>query len=184
MVDFQALQKINPDIIAWLSLPGTAISYPVIQGKDNEEYLRTLVTGEPNDAGSIFLESKNSRDFSDTHSIIYGHNMQDGSMFAGLLQYKQQQFYNSHPVALLLTPEKNYEIEIFAGRTAEVTEDAWKLDLTEENFDEWLTNATVSSCFTGRSLPCADDRIVTLSTCSNAAGDARFVLHGILRENP
>ena len=109
-VDFASLQEINPDIVGWIYIERTEINYPVVQGNDNQYYLKHLFSGEWNGSGCIFLDSRNRADFSDRHSIIYGHHMKNGSMFSGLTEYKKQEFYDSHSVALLLTPDKNYEI--------------------------------------------------------------------------
>ena len=105
-VDFQKLLEINPDTIAWIRFPDepSQINYPVVQGNDNQYYLKHLFSGEWNGSGCIFLDSRNRADFSDRHSIIYGHHMKNGSMFSGLTEYKKQEFYDSHSVVLLLTP--------------------------------------------------------------------------------
>lgn len=86
-VDFNKLEEINPDVIAWIEIPGLEISYPVVQGRDNDYYLHHLITGENHKSGSIFMDFHNQEDLSDRNSIIYGHNMKDGSMFGTLDQY-------------------------------------------------------------------------------------------------
>ena len=80
-VDFNKLEEINPDVIAWIEIPGLEISYPVVQGRDNDYYLHHLITGENHKSGSIFMDFQNQEDLSDRNTIIYGHNMKDGSMF-------------------------------------------------------------------------------------------------------
>ena len=114
-VDFAALKEINPDIVAWVYIEGTEINYPVVQGTDNQYYLKHLFNGKWNSSGCIFLDRRNEPDFSDRHSIIYGHHMKNGTMFSGLTQYKKQEFYQAHPTILLITPEQNIRVEIFAG---------------------------------------------------------------------
>lgn len=181
-VDFVSLQEINPDIAGWIYIEGTEINYPVVQGEDNQYYLKHLFSGEWNSSGCIFLDSRNSADLSDRHSILYGHHMKNGSMFSGLTEYKEQEFYDSHPVALLLTPDKNYEIEIFAGYVASIQDEAWELSFpSDSDFTEWLEKAEERSCFTSGIAPAATDRILTLSTCSYEFDNARFVLLGILK---
>lgn len=86
-VDFNKLEEINPDVIAWIEIPGLEISYPVVQGRDNDYYLHHLITGENHKSGSIFMDFHNQEDLSDRNTIIYGHNMKDGSMFGTLDQY-------------------------------------------------------------------------------------------------
>ena len=180
-VDFEALQVINPDIVAWLYIEGTEINYPVVQGADNEYYLKHLFDGTYNSSGCLFLDSRNTNDFTDAHSIIYGHHMKNGKMFAVLDGYKNQLFYDEHPVALLLTPDGNFTLEFFAGYVANVEEDAWQLGFTLQGFADWLATSAERSCFESSITPAVTDKVVTLSTCSYEFNNARFVLVGILK---
>lgn len=179
-IDFVALQVINPDIVAWLYIEGTEINYPVVQGADNEYYLQHLFDGTYNRSGCLFLDSRNTNDFSDTHSIIYGHHMKNGKMFAVLDGYKKQEFYDEHPVALLLTPNDNFKLQFFAGYVANVQEDAWQLGFTLQGFEDWLAASVEKSCFESSVVPAVTDKIVTLSTCSYEFHNARFVLLGVI----
>lgn len=95
-VDFETLKKINPEIIAWIRIPDTRIDYPVVQGMDNEYYLKHTFKKTEHVAGSIFLDKDNNPDFSNRKSILYGHNMKDGSMFQGLHKYENEQYRNAH----------------------------------------------------------------------------------------
>ena len=106
-VDFAALREINPDIVAWIYIEGTKINYPIVQGEENSYYLKHLFSGEWNGSGCIFLDFRNDASFADRHSIIYGHHMKNGTMFTDLDKYKKQEFFDEHPVALLITPDKN-----------------------------------------------------------------------------
>lgn len=181
-VDFASLQEINPDIVGWIYVEGTDISYPVVQHQDNQYYLNHLFSGELNSAGCIFLDCRNAPDFSDKNSILYGHHMKNGTMFSGLSEYKKQEYYDGYPTALLMTPEKNFEIEIFAGYVASVQDKAWEVAFhADRDFSEWLKNAEERSCFTSGITPAVTDRILTLSTCSYEFDDARFVLLGIIQ---
>lgn len=181
VVDFTSLKETNPDIVGWIYIEGTDINYPVVQGSDNQYYLKHLFDGEWNSSGCIFLDSRNRADFSDQHSIIYGHHMKNGTMFSALDHYKKQEFYEAHPMALLMTPEANFEIEIFAGYVASVKEEAWKVSfLSDLEFADWLTGARERSCFDSNIEPAVTDRILTLSTCSYEFDNARFVLLGRL----
>lgn len=182
-VDFESLQKINPDVVGWIYIEGTKINYPVVQGTDNEYYLKHLFNGEWNGSGCIFLDAGNSSDFSDRNSILHGHHMKDGSMFRGLAEYKNQEYYDEHQVVLFLTPEKNYEVQLFSGYVASTDADAWTIHFSSDSeVEEWLQGVKKRSCFTSRVTPAATDRILTLSTCSYEFSDARFVLHGVIRE--
>ena len=182
-VDFNALSEINPDIVAWIYIEGTEINYPVVQGADNQYYLKHLFNGKWNSSGCIFLDSRNTPDFSDRHSIIYGHHMKNGTMFSGLTEYKKQEFYDAHPTVLLLTPEKNIRIEIFAGYVAGVSDKAWEIALgSDEEFGDWLEAAEERSCFESEIAPAVTNRVITLSTCSYEFDNARFVLVGRITE--
>lgn len=178
-VDFSALSEVNPDIVAWIYIEDTEINYPVVQGKDNQHYLKHLFSGEWNSSGCIFLDSRNSPDFSDRHSIIYGHHMKNGTMFSGLTEYKKQEFYDAHPTILLMTPNQNFTIEVFAGYVANVKDDVWRISFSSDmEFEEWIQNAKEHSCFESGIVPAVTDRIITLSTCSYEFDNARFVLMG------
>ena len=112
---------------------------------------------------------------------IYGHHMKNGTMFTGIDKYKKQEFFDEHPVALLITPDKNYKVEFFAGYVAAPQDDAWVVGFTAAEFEIWLRNAVNRSCFAGEITPDISDRILTLSTCSYEFDDARFVLAEVLR---
>lgn len=183
-VDFAALQAINPDIVGWILIEGTDINYPVVQGADNQYYLRHLFTGEYNASGCIFLDSRNTPGFSDQHSIFYGHHMDNGTMFNGLMNYKEQAFYDAHPHALLLTPDRDYSIDFFAGYVANVKANAWQVNFGLEEFAVWLREAKGKSLFQSEIEPIAESKVLTLSTCSYEFDNARFVLHGVMVDLP
>lgn len=181
-VDFPALLAENPDTVAWLYSPETPIHYPVVRGADNETYLHRLFDGTPGHSGTIFLESQNARDFSDPHSILYGHHMRDGSMFKSLKGYQEQSYYEAHPWLLLVTPAGRAKVELFSGYVARTDSDAWQLDfanLTQQQ--RWLEEQRERSAFESAVEPHAGERILTLSTCSYEFKNARFVVHGVLR---
>lgn len=180
-VDFFSLQEINPDVVGWLYCPDTPINYPIVQGQDNEYYLHRLFDRTPNQAGSLFLDCRNALDFSDSHTIVYGHHRKDGIMFSSLVEYEDPAYYQAHPELFLLTPTGNYTITLFAGYVAAADENAWQLDFpSEAEYLAWLQAAQARSCFQGPVAPAEEDRIITLSTCSYAFAQARFVLLGIL----
>lgn len=182
-VDFVALSEINPDIVGWIYIEDTEISYPVVQGSDNQYYLKHLFSGEYNSSGCIFLDSRVSADFSDRHSILYGHHMKNGTMFSGLDKYKVQEYYDAHSLALLMTPGGNYEVEFFAGYVASVEDVAWDVGFgSDAEFEAWLESARERSWFESDVSVAVTDRILTLSTCSYEFDNARFVLLGVLQK--
>lgn len=181
-VDFDELAGINSGVVGWIYLEDSQINYPVAQAEDNSYYLKHLFDGSSNSSGCIFLDYRNSADFSDRHSILYGHHMKNGTMFAGLVAYKSQDYYDAHPSLMLLTPEQNYTVELFAGYVASSSDDAWETQFaSDEEFQAWLNRAAARSCFTSGVTPEVTDRILTLSTCTYEFDNARFVLLGILR---
>ena len=96
-IDFAGLKAVNPDVIAWIQILALDISYPVVQGKDNAYYLHHLFSGESNINGSIFVDCHNQPDFTDQNTIVYGHNMKNGSMFGTLDKYQDQTLFEQHP---------------------------------------------------------------------------------------
>lgn len=182
VVDFAALQEINPDVVAWIYIEGTNINYPVVQGSDNSYYLNHLLDGTYNGAGCIFMDYRNERNLTDRNTILYGHHMQNGSMFNQITKYKSQEFYDRHPTCLIMTPDGNYKIEFVAGYVIDMNSDAWKMKFeSDEEFSLWLDNAVSRSTFTSTVEPIAQDRVVTFSTCTYEYDDARYVLVGVLK---
>lgn len=182
-VDFVSLQTINAEIIGWLYCEGTSISYPVVQGDDNSYYLNHLFDRTRNSSGSVFLDSRNWPDLSDRNSILYGHNMKNGSMFASLTGYKDQAFYEEHPRFLLMTPGKNYTIDVFSSTVVSEEDGFWKVEFQDDaEFDAWLQSVISRSKINTGTRPGPDDRVVTFSTCSYEYEGARFIVTGILRE--
>lgn len=181
VVDFQSLQRINPDVVAWIYIPGTHVNYPVVQGSDNDYYLNHLFNGNSNSAGAIFMDYRNQSDFSDSHTIIYGHQMNNKTMFNDLRKFDDQSFYDSHTVGYLLTPNQTYLLQFFSGYVSSVDTNAWQLNFNEQNtFSSWLSHLQSRSAFTSQVQLREEDRVITLSTCSSAFENARFVLHARL----
>ena len=180
-IDFLSLEKINPDVVAWLVAEGTALDYPVVQGKDNDYYLGHLFTGKPNKMGSIFMDYRNSGDFSDKNTIIYGHNMKNGSMFSTITKYKNQDYYNLHPTMLLHTPSGDFKIELFAGIILDGNNGAVQTNFKDDHdFQNYIDSLKKVSSFKSNTGVNADDRIITLCTCSYEFKNARYALFGKL----
>ena len=181
-VDFSQLSEINSDIVGWIYIEGTNINYPVVQGSDNNYYLKRLFDGTYNSSGCIFLDYRCTSNFTDQHSIIYGHHMKDKSMFSGLMNYKDQAFYDEHSVALLVTPTAYYKIQFFSGYVSDTWSDAWDLSFSEYEYLSWLNDIQRKSCFETDYIPTTEDKIITLSTCTYEFDTAKFVLHGYISE--
>ena len=178
-VDFAALQKKNPDIIGWLYCEGTVINYPVVQGKDNSYYLKHMYDGAKNSSGTLFIDYRNAKGFLDENTVIYGHHMRNGSMFASLVNYRSQAYYDKHPVLYLLTPETNYRIELFSGYICASTASAFQRQIqAESDFSAYLLNSLKKSNFKSSVSVSPADRILTLSTCTYEYENARYVVQG------
>lgn len=179
-IDFDALKQVNTDITGWILFDNNGISYPILQGKDNEEYLYTLADKTENKAGSIFLDASCAPDLSDSHTIIYGHNMKNLSMFGKLKNYRiKENYYEENRYFTIYTPENILRYEIFAwyevGEDDSVYQVGFAADEEFGRFVEQMIERRYQD--TGVSAE-KKDKIVTLSTCS-AAG-RRFVVHGKL----
>ena len=179
--DLAALQEVNQDVVGWIRIPGTKINYPLMQGEDNEYYLNRTWQGNRNSVGSIFLECRNNADLMDYNTIIYGHNMSDGSMFAALRKYNQA-FWEKHPYIYILTGAGVYRYEIFAAYKAGLEDPTYGLSFhqskTRANF---INHALEQSTIETDILPEKMDRILTLSTCSGGGYSSRWVVQARLR---
>lgn len=119
----------NPDVVGWIYVEAlNHISYPIVQGKDNETYLHQTYEGNYNFAGTLFIDYENSSDFNDCNTLVYGHNMKNGSMFGHLKKFAEDQnVYNKSKYFWILTPDKNYRYEIISAYTTGVDSDTYTL---------------------------------------------------------
>ena len=184
-VDFEALRENGPDIIGWLSLPDTVINYPVTQTDNNEYYLNHLYDGTYNKVGCLFADYENRADFSDRNTIVYGHNMRDGSMFALLNRYDEQSYFDTHRQMYLVTPKGGYVMEIFAAFAAKPEESGsetspWQLSWKDDGaYTTWLTAMKERSAVESDVTVTCSDKVLTLSTCT-PGGTGRFLVMGKL----
>ena len=185
MVDFTKLQQENPDCIAWIRFDHLDISYPVMKGTDNDYYLHHTFDGQELKAGSIFMDCQNTADFSDMNTIIYGHNMRDGSMFALLNRYDEQSYFDTHRQMYLVTPKGGYVMEIFTAFAAKPEESGsktspWQLSWKDDGaYTTWLTAMKERSAVESDVTVTCSDKVLTLSTCT-PGGTGRFLVMGKL----
>ncbi|MGI6069105.1 MAG: class B sortase [Blautia sp.] len=179
-VDFEELRKINPDVVGWIYIEGIDISYPVVQGSDNEEYLHHTYEGTYNFAGSIFLEHTNKSDFSDCNTIVYGHNMKNGSMFGTLKYFTEKDAYAKSPYIWILTPDGNYRYEIFAAYVTPVNSDTYTLFKGPgKEFQSYMKEMKGNSEIQTRDMEMdVKDKVITLSTCTGNSS-TRYVVQGV-----
>ena len=180
-VDFMALQGINDDIVGWLKVGALDISYPVTQASDNDYYLHLTFELVQNAAGCIFVDYQNRPDFQDDNTIIYGHNMKDGSMFGTLKNFVQDGVYESDPYFWIYTPERIYKYEIFNCSTVGAVSNTYTLEFgSRKEFQNYLDKALMQSQVDSSKVKVkSSDKIVTLSTCTGDE-ETRFVVQGKL----
>ena len=175
------LQAVNPDVIGWLEIPGTTISYPLMQGEDNHHYLEYNWKNEPSISGSVFMESTNNPDFSDYHTIIYGHRMLDDSMFGVLRRYSENQFWKDHQNVYIVTENDLRQYKVFAAHEPDIESIVYRLNIEEKGMEQdfidfCLEKSTVDTGI----IPDPGDKILTLSTYPEFGDWTRWVVHAVL----
>lgn len=173
VVDFQKLISINEDVVGWISIPELDLGYPIMKGEDNEYYLHHAYNREANFAGSIFMDYRNMEDFQDQNTILYGHNMLNGSMF-GSLKYLD---VNARPKVIIYTPETILEYEVVDSRIIGVSEAKYyQTGFQEEGFLSVLQEICPEiSKIEG-------EKILTLSTCNGNPAQRRIVCCRLARK--
>lgn len=179
-INFAELNKINEDIIGWLRIRALDVSYPIAQSEDNDYYLHRTFKREDNFAGCIFLNCGNSRFFTDQNSIVYGHNMKNGSMFGTLKKFQEQEVYDECSYFWIFTPEFIYQYRIFSCSVVSKIGDPYRTRFLTDDFREFIETCQENSMVDNHGMVVTtNDRIVTLSTCT---GDdsTRFIVQGKL----
>jgi len=170
-----------PSIVAWIHLDGTDIDFPIVQGVDNDFYLYHTPDGREAPYGSIFMDFRNSPDFSDQNTFIYGHHMITGGRFTTLMQYQYQWFYEMNPTVSIYTPYANYALHIFAVYILDNNVESPYLHFfSTEYFYKEMDQIIARSLITSAVRPTFDDRIVYLVTCPHTRPQDRLLVVGIL----
>lgn len=179
LIDWEKLLSENQDCVGWIRMNPT-VNYPIVQGTSNQEYLHKGFNGKYNINGTIFMHYQNKKDWSDKNTILYGHNMINGSMFGSNDKYKDVQYAKNHPYFYIYTPQGCYTYKIFDTIIAADATYPYELNLTtEEAFSEYLKQMNHMKLY-GLDVPISPkDRIVTLSTCTSH-GRKRFIIQGVL----
>jgi sortase B len=188
-IDFDKLIAKNSDIVAWIKVDGTNIDYPVLRAPEDDEeyYLHRDYEKNYLYAGSIYMESYNQGDFSDRDTILYGHNMADGSMFASLHKFEDTTFFNKHKTFSIYTPDsiKTYKIYSAYEYDDRHINNSFNHFLEDDVFQEYInyslnpTSALLSNVRKGSKVT-IDDKLVTLSTCTNNRPNNRYLVQGVL----
>lgn len=187
-VKFEELQAVNPDIYAWITVPGTVIDYPILQhASDNTYYLMHNIDGSYGYPGCVYTENMNSKDFTDNNTVIYGHNMKNGSMFAQLHKFEDPDFFNENREVLIYLPDEVLHYTIFAAHIYDDRHLLYSFDFTDpEVYQKYL-----DSIFSTRDMSAnidkdvtvtADDQIITLVTCIGSQPNNRLLVQAVLTD--
>ena len=179
-VQVRQLSNEHSDSVAWLYIPDTNIDYPIMQSEDNDYYAHRATDGSYLYAGSLFMDYRNSSDFTDFNSVIYGHNMGNGTMFADIPHYENEEYFMNHSYGWLTTEDEVWLIDFFAvARTADTS----GLYLADPSFEEWDTQLRNSASIYKEIGISANDNLIMLSTCTSAEGNSRTILVGKIIDN-
>ena len=182
-VDWKKLMAKYDNIKAWIYSKDTVINYPIVQGEDNSYYLSHMVNGDVNGSGSLFLDCNCEKPFEQFVSVVYGHRMKDGSMFHSLIEYRDHVYYEKHPKMLLVTPDKMYDIIVFAAVTIPSDDELYAMDqrgdAEKQAYIDRIMEKTELHTNIGVST---QDKLIMMSTCTYEFEDARLVVFGKLVE--
>ena len=173
---FAELRALNPDVCGWLTLDGTRIDYPVVQGADNMIYVNTDVYGDFSLSGAIFLDARCAADFTAPYSIVYGHHIEDGGMFGDIVQFAGADYFAAHTTGTLVTDDTAYTIALFAC----VQTDAYDPVLYDPAQDPATRLSYIQAHAVQYRAP-GSGPVVAFSTCAEAATNGRVLLFGQLR---
>jgi sortase B len=176
-VDLAGLKAKYPDVKGYIYAANTGISYAIVKGSDNSFYLDHGIDGSKNNNGAIFIETLCDENFGSQNTIIYGHHMKSGRMFAPLEKYKSQSYYDAHPYMYIYTESQNYRIDLFAGCVVEGDADIYATSVSADILANYVAKSTFKS-----KIGTPTGKIVTLSTCDYTSGysDPRYVVLGQL----
>jgi sortase B len=178
---YNELIKQNEDIVGWIKIDDTKIDYPVLQADDNDFYLNYGANKEKNVAGSIFMDYRNEAGELSRNTVIYGHDMKNGTMFAGLLAYESRWNFENKAIIEFDTVYSDEKWIIFSAYTTDSAFNYIKTDFnSQEEYAAFLNTISAKSLHVSGVELTAEDRILTLSTCSSAFDNARFVVHAKL----
>lgn len=184
-VDFDKYKAINDEIYAWISIPNANVNYPILQSKTEKSYYLTHnVNRQKSSYGAIYTQNFNSMDFSDYNTIIYGHNMKNGTMFGSLKRFRDRTFFDANQYIEIYMPGRILKYRIFAAYTFDDRHILMSFNFSDETerqlyLDTIYGFKSVSNHFRDDVTVTTDDRIITLSTCTKA-DDERFLVQGVL----
>ncbi len=182
--EIQSLYNENNDLVGWIQIDGTKIDYPVMYTKDQDYYLRRDFYKKSSTAGTLYVDKHNTMNPRDINIIIHGHNMSNGTMFADLLNYKQQSYYEEHKKITYYTLEAKEEYEIiavFLSKVYNVTDNVFKYykfygEQTEDTYNDYIKNIKKLARYDIATTATYPEKLITLSTCEYSQEDGRLVV--------
>ena len=185
-VKFTELQQVNPDVYAWITVPGTEIDYPILQhASDNSYYLMHNIDGSYGYPGCIYTENLNSKDFTDNNTVIYGHNMKNGSMFAQLHKFEDPDFFNENREVLIYLPDEVLHYTIFAAHIYDDRHLLYSFDFSDPDvyqkyLDSVFNTRDMSANIDKDMTVTKEDQIITLVTCIGSQPNNRLLVQAVL----
>lgn len=176
-IDFKKLKSQNQDIAGWIYIRGTTIDYPIVQGKDNEEYLHQDFNKKKSSSGTIFLDNNCKKDFTSDNNIIYGHHMKNGTMFAQLLKFREKSFLKKHNEIMIFTPDRTIHLKVISAYAQKAQN---KIPVTFANDKQkkaYIKKIESMSEQTIKTSRINDSHIYTFVTCSYEGEDNRTYVH-------
>lgn len=183
-VDLGALREVNEEVLGWILIPDTGVDYPMVQGTDNDYYLNHTWKRSRNSMGAIFLDYRCGGDLLDDNTVIYGHRMNNDSMFGLLHQYKSQHYFDEHPDIYIVDGTGCYRYAIFAAYEADANGGKTYIVRFSSNEKklEYLDYCLGMSVIDAGFVPGVDQRVITLSTCTGNGHETRWVVQAVLQE--
>lgn len=178
-LSFEELQEINADVVGWLNVYDTEIDYPLLQSENNDKYLNTNAEGNYSMAGSIFLDYRNSPDFTDFNTILYGHHMEQSAMFGDLEKFFDEAFFDSHQYGNIYYDEEDHGIEFFAFMQIDAFDsEIFSIPVIGQNKETYLSAIYDRAMYTRDLDISTDDQLILLSTCTENRTNGRHLLVG------
>lgn len=180
-VDFDSLREVNPDIVGWIYYEGTKINYPIVQGDDNDYYLRIAFDNTWVISGTLFVDAITEAPFEQFNTIVYGHHMKDGSMFGDLKNLKDESYCKEHPQFELITPDQKYHLKICAFLNQPADSKIYTTNFhSKSSKKEYIDLIKSLAMYTTDEKMTTDSKLVILSTCAYEYQNARYMVIGKL----
>lgn len=177
--DFRA---VNRDYIGWITVANTTIDHPIVKGNDNEFYLRNNFYGEKSKHGAVFMDYRNDSDYTDHHTVIYGHSMRDGTMFRPFDNYKNESFFIDNPTISIRTLKGYRTYRIFSVYLVDAKKRGLEIPANFKPVDELVEYYTSESRYTTGTDTSNADHILSFVSCNYDISNGRIIVHAVLED--